>query len=94
MGTILMSAELWGFLGMVATGIISFFVGKAKNKAEAKGIEVHNDKEILNTYKTELEYFSTQLDKCREEISELRETINELLQLGCERKDCPRRIAR
>lgn len=67
---IIKSTEWWTFLGVVATGVIGYFTGKRKTSAEAEGIEVDNDKEILNTYKTELEYFSTQLAATRKEISE------------------------
>ena len=46
------STEFWAALSVIATGIISYFTGRKKAKAEAEGIEVRNDKEILNTYKT------------------------------------------
>lgn len=70
------SPEFWTLLGTVAVGIIGYITVLRKNRAEAKGIEVNNDKEILNTYKTELEYFSKQLELTRNEISALREEIS------------------
>lgn len=85
---IIKSTEVWTFLGVIATGVIGYFAGKRKSAAEAEGIEVDNDKEILNTYKAELEYFSKQLVATRKEISELREEVNQLVKMSCSNFDC------
>lgn len=85
---IIKNTEWWTFLGIVATGVIGYFTGKRKIAAEAEGIEVNNDKEILNTYKAELEYFSKQLVATRKEISELREEVNQLVKMSCTNFDC------
>lgn len=74
------------------TSIIAYFAGLRKSKAEAEGIEAINDKEILNTYKTELDYFSKQLVATRQEIADLRVEIGKLLKQVCERLDCPTRL--
>lgn len=89
---VLMSAEFWTFLGIAVTAAIGFFAGQQKSKAEAKGIEVSNDKEILGTYKTELEYFSKQLELTRKEISELRNEVGKLIELSCNKLNCSLRM--
>jgi len=89
---ILKSTELWTFLGVLATAVIGYVAGKRKNAAEVEGLEVNNDKEILSTYKTELEYFRTQLELTRTEISILRGQIDILLKDSCIKQDCPNRI--
>ena len=92
MGAILTSAEFWVTLGVIIPAVIGFFAGKGRSKAEAKGIEVSNDKEILNTYKTELEYFSKQLEATRKEISELRIEVGKLIETSCGKTDCKNRV--
>ena len=89
---LLTSNEFWVCVGTVIPAGIGYFAGKQKNKAEAKGIEVSNDKEILGTYKTELEYFSKQLDLTRKEISELRDELGKLIEVSCSRLDCKIRM--
>jgi len=92
MSAILTSAYFWSFLGLVITGLIGFFAGKGRSKAEVKGIEVTNDKEILSTYKTELEYFSEQLKLTRKEISELRIEVGKLIESSCGKIECKNRV--
>ena len=92
MGAILTSTEFWVTLGIIVPAVIAFFAGKGRSKAEVKGIEVTNDKEILGTYKTELEYFSKQLELTRKEISELRIEVGKLIELSCNKLDCSNRL--
>ena len=89
---LLKNPEFWTLLGAVATSVIAYFAGIRKSKAEATAIEVDNDKEILNTYKAELDYFSKQLIATRQEIAQLRIEISNLLKLACNRPDCPTRL--
>ena len=89
---ILKSTELWTFLGVVFTGVIGYITGKRKNAAEVEGMEVDNDKEILSTYKTELEYFRTQLEFTRNEITVLRSQLDILIKASCTKSDCENRV--
>lgn len=74
------------------SGLIGYFSGKRKSAAEAASIEVDNEKEILSTYKAELEFFSKQLELTRKEIIDLRMEISKLMKQVCERVDCPTRL--
>jgi len=85
------SYEFWGSLAAIATGVIGFFSGKRKSAAETDSIEVINSREILTTYKTELEYFSKQLDTTRAEIKQLRLELSTLLDTACYNKNCKSR---
>lgn len=89
---ILKSTELWTFLGVVFTGIIGYIAGKRKNAAEVEGMEVNNDKEILSTYKTELEYFRKQLELTRTELSTLRTELDKFIKTSCIMDNCPNRL--
>lgn len=89
---ILKSSELWTFLGLAVTGVISYFAGKRKNAAEVEGMEVTNDKEILSTYKTELEYFRKQLELTRIELTALRSELDKFIKASCIKEDCPNRV--
>lgn len=91
MREILTTAEFWTALGAIITGWIGYWAGSKRNTAEAEKIEVDNDKEILNTYKTELAYFSNQLELTRKEISELRDEVNKLVKSSCANIDCKNR---
>jgi len=75
-------------LGVAFSGFIGYISGKRKNAAEVEGMEVNNDKEILSTYKTELEYFRTQLELTRNEITVLRGQLDILIKASCAKDDC------
>lgn len=74
------------------TGVIGYIAGKRKNEAEVEGLEVNNDKEILSTYKTELEYFRKQLEITRNELSVLRSQLDVLVKASCSKEDCINRV--
>jgi hypothetical protein len=77
---------------VLVTGVIGYITGKRKNAAEVEGMEVTNDKEILSTYKTELEYFRTQLEFTRTELTALRSELDKFIKASCAREDCPNRV--
>lgn len=89
---LLNSYEFWATALAVITGVIGYFTGKRKNAAEAESIEVLTNKELLTTYKGELEFFSKQLILTREEIKELRTEISILSGYTCTRANCELRI--
>lgn len=92
MKEIFLSTEFWTFLGVALSGIIGYIGGKRKVNAEVDGIELATEKELLNTYKSELDYFSTQLTLTRKEIVELREQIEKIIKETCKRTECSQRI--
>ena len=81
-----MNEYLMTLIGSTITGVISFFFGVQRSKAELQGMELGNVSKSLEIYTTIINDLKSQIEELLEKVDDLEVKVEELKQENHELK--------